>query len=322
MNVVLTGSVAYDYLMFFPGQFRDHILPDKLDIISLSFHVESMVRLRGGNASNIAYTLAMLGEKPRLFATVGEDFDEYRRWLNGVGVDTTWAQVIPGVFTASFFANTDRTNAQIASFYPGAMAYASSLSLKNLNDDLPDLVVISPNDPEAMKRYVDECQELDLPYFYDPSQQIVRLESEDLRKGIVGAQALFVNEYEFALIQKATGMSKADILSQVKFLVVTLGERGALISCGSEDYHIPCVPPEKIADPTGVGDAFRGGFIKAYGFGMDWETCGQVGVLAATYCLENHGPQGHSYNPKEFVERFRRHFDDRGRLDRLLYLPT
>ncbi|HLA97594.1 MAG TPA: carbohydrate kinase family protein [Anaerolineales bacterium] len=321
MNVVLTGSVAYDYLMYFPGQFRDHILPDKLDIISLSFHVESMVRLRGGNASNIAYTLAILGEKPRLFATVGEDFEEYRQWLNTAGVDTTWAQVIPGVFTATFFANTDRTNAQIASFYPGAMAYAASLSLKNLADDLPDLVVISPNDPEAMKRYVEECQELGLNYFYDPSQQIVRLEMPDLRKGIEGAQALFVNEYEFALIQKATGMSKADILRWVKFLVVTLGERGALVSCGSVDYHIPCVPPEKIADPTGVGDAFRGGFIKAYGFGMDWETCGQVGVLAATYCLENHGPQGHSYTPKEFIDRFRRHFDDRSQLDRLLYLP-
>lgn len=320
MNVVLTGSVAYDYLMTFPGQFRDHILPEKLETLSLSFLVESMVRLRGGNAPNIAYTLAMLGERPRLFATVGEDFEEYRHWLDSKGVDTTWAQVVPGVFTASFFANTDRTNAQIASFYPGAMAFAANLSLKNLAGDLPDLVVISPNDPQAMVRYVDECLELGLPYFYDPSQQIVRLEKQSLCKGIEGAQALFVNEYEFALIQKLTGMTKADIHERVKLLVVTLGEQGVSISGASEEFHIPVVPAERIADPTGVGDAFRGGFIKAYGHGMDWETCGRVGVLAATYCLENQGPQGHHYTPSEFVSRFRRHFDDDGMLDTLLGL--
>ncbi len=322
MKVVVTGSVAYDYLMTFPGQFRDHILPDKLDTLSLSFLVESMVRLRGGNAPNIAYTLAILGETPRLFATVGEDFEEYRLWLNGKGVDTTWAQVIPGVFTASFFANTDRANAQIASFYPGAMAYAAKLSLNNLADDLPDLVIISPNDPTAMNQYVDECQHLGLPYFYDPSQQIVRLDEQALRKGIEGALALFVNEYEFALIQKLTGMDKADILHQVKFLVVTMGEQGALISCGTEDFGIPVVPPIRIADPTGVGDAFRGGFIKAYGAGIDLETCGRVGALAATYCLENQGPQGHSYTPGEFIERFRKHFDDFGLLDTFLKFRT
>lgn len=318
MNVVLTGSVAYDYLMSFPGQFRDHILPDKLDSLSLSFLVESMVRLRGGNAPNIAYTLAMLGGKPRLFATVGEDFEEYRLWLNSKGVDTTWAQVIPGVFTASFFANTDRNNAQIASFYPGAMAYASQLSLKKLDGNWPELVVISPNDPQAMKRYVDECQQLGLPYFYDPSQQILRLEAEELRDGIQGALALFVNEYEFALVCKKTGFSREDILRSVNFLVVTLGEKGANVFCGIDEYDIPIVPPEHIADPTGVGDAFRGGFIIAYSLGMDWEICGRVGALAATYCLENHGPQGHSYTQQEFVSRFRKYFDDRGVLDLIM----
>ena len=150
MNILLTGSVAYDYLMKFPGYFKDHILPDRLETISLSFLVELMVRLRGGVAPNIAYTLALLGEKPRLWATVGEDFDEYRQYLESAGVDTSGARVIPGVYTASFFANTDLANSQIASFYPGAMAYAAQLSLKLLKDDLPDLVVISPNDPTAM----------------------------------------------------------------------------------------------------------------------------------------------------------------------------
>lgn len=315
MNVVLTGSVAYDYLMTFPGQFRDHILPDKLDSISLSFLVESMVRLRGGTAPNISYTLAMLGGRPRLFATVGEDFEEYRAWLDSKGVDTTWAKVIPGVFTASFFANTDRNNAQIASFYPGAMAYAAELSLKVLEGDRPEMVVISPNEPAAMSRYVDECQQLGFPYLYDPSQQILVMEPEELKKGIEGSLALFVNEYEYALVCKKTGLTREDILRSVNFMVVTMGEKGAIISCGSEEYCIPVVPPENIADPTGVGDAFRGGFITAYSFGLDWEICGRMGALAATYCLENQGPQGHSYTTKEFVTRYRKYFDDHGGLD-------
>lgn len=318
MDIVLTGSVAFDYLMIFPGYFRDHILLDKLDTISLSFLVEDMVRLRGGTAPNIAYTLALLGVHPRLFAAVGEDFEEYRTWLESKGVDTTWAKVIPGVYTASFFANTDRSNAQIASFYPGAMAYASQLSLHDLNEHLPDFVVISPNDPDAMVQYVDECQELNIPYLYDPSQQLVRLDAGDLQRGIEGASALFVNDYEFALIKKMTGMSASDLLEHVIFAVVTRGEQGATIYSQNEEIGIPVVKPDKIADPTGVGDAFRGGFLTAYRYGLDLRTCGQVGSLAAAYCLEQQGPQGHSYTPEEFVARYRLHFDDRGRLDVLV----
>jgi adenosine kinase len=318
MNILLTGSVAYDYLMIFPGYFRDHILPDKLETISLSFLVETMVRLRGGTAPNIAYTLALLGLRPRLFATVGEDFEEYRAWLESKGVDTRWARVIPGVFTASFFANTDRSNAQIASFYPGAMAYASTLSIHELKGDLPDFVFISPNDPEAMKRYVIECQALDLQYLYDPSQQIVRLTSSDLELGIKGAHALFVNDYEFALIQKMTGMSPENMLETLRFAVVTRGDKGATIYHKDEEHEIPIIPPEHIADPTGVGDAFRGGFLSAYRYGLDLPICGKVGALAATYCLECQGPQGHSYTRSEFVTRYRRFFDDQGKLEVLV----
>src|SRR5574338_362734 len=186
MDIVVTGSVAFDYLMTFPGYFRDHILPDHLDSISLSFLVDSMTRLRGGIAPNIAYTLALLGERPRLWATVGEDFDEYRQWLEGTGVDTSGARVIPGEYTASYFCNTDRSNAQIASFYPGAMARAAELSLRELGQP-PDLLVISPNDPGAMVRYVQECKELGIPYLYDPSQQIVRMTPDILKDGITGA---------------------------------------------------------------------------------------------------------------------------------------
>lgn len=317
MEILITGSVAYDYLMTFPGRFKDHILPDKLDTISLSFLVSTMVRHRGGTAPNIAYTLALLGERPRIFVTVGEDFAEYRAWLESAGVDTTLAVVVPEVSCASFFANTDLDNNQIASFYPGAMGFAATLSFHRLDGFRPDLAVISPNDPAAMTQYARECRELGIPYLYDPSQQIVRLSGADLREGVEGAYALFVNEYEFELLQKHTGLTPEKIRACVELLVVTLGEKGAQISAGGETYHIPVVPPEQIADPTGVGDAFRGGFLAGYSRGWNWELCGQMGALAATYVLEHHGPQSHTYTRPEFVARFRQHFDDHGLLDAL-----
>jgi adenosine kinase len=318
MNIILTGSVAYDYIMKFPGYFKDHILPERLESISLSFLVESMVRLRGGIAPNIAYNLALLGEHPRVMATVGEDFEDYRIWLESKGVDTTEMHVIPGEFTASFFCNTDLSNAQIASFYPGAMSYASQLSFRKLTGEAPDLVVISPNDPQAMDSYVNECQELNIPYIYDPSQQIVRMEAKNLQHGIQGALALFVNEYESYLIENMTGMKASDIQEYVQFLVITRGEAGAEVYAGGQAYQVPCVPPLRIEDPTGVGDAFRGGFLTGYMNGFKLETCAQMGALAATYCLEQYGPQGHSYTLADFTSRFRSHFEDQGQLDKLV----
>ncbi|MBU1660040.1 MAG: carbohydrate kinase family protein [Chloroflexi bacterium] len=317
MNIILTGSVAYDYLMTFPGLFRDHILPDKLDSISLSFLVDSMVRLRGGIAPNIAYTLALLGGKPRVMATVGEDFAEYRTFLENAGVDTTLMTVVPGVYTASFFCNTDQSNAQIASFYPGAMGHAAQLSFHDLAEK-PDLVLISPNDPAAMNKYVGECRELGIPYLYDPSQQIPRLSGEDLRKGVKGAESLFVNDYEFSLIQKHTGMRESEIVEGLRFMVVTHGQQGAAIYAEGEEMSVPVVPPKHIADPTGVGDAFRGGFLTGYSHGLNLEICGKMGALSATYCLEAMGTQEHRFSVQEFITRFREHFEDGGVLEVLV----
>jgi len=317
MSIVCTGSIAYDYLMSFPGYFRDHIMPEHLDKISVSFLVDSMVRQRGGTAPNIAFTLALLGERPVLLGTVGEDFSEYRAWLDSKGVDTTYVKCIPGKFTASFFANTDRGNAQICSFYPGAMAHAAELSVLSLSP-VPELVIISPNDPAAMDQYVRECTENGIPYLYDPGQQVVRSDPAELRRGVEGAQSVFVNEYEFELLQKHTGLRLQDILDRVEYLVVTLGERGVSIYAGGRKIVVPSVPPKQIMDPTGVGDAFRGGFVRGVHLGLDWEICGQMGTLAATYCLETRGPQEHSYTPEEFVARYRQHFDDRGALDVLI----
>jgi adenosine kinase len=318
MYILLTGSVAFDYLMTFPGYFRDHILPDKLDSISLSFLVDSFRKRRGGIAPNIAYTLALLGERPHIMATVGEDFAEYRAWLDDNGVDTSRIKVIPGTVTASFFCNTDRANNQIASFYPGAMGCSAELSFKDWEGQQPDLVVISPSDPEAMKQHVAECRQLGISYFYDPSQQIVRLTAEELWAGIEGAEALFVNDYESGLVEKMTSQTPQQLLHSLQFVVVTRGSHGATVYTRQGEYDIPVVPPEHIVDPTGVGDAFRGGFLTGYSHSLNLETCGQMGALAAAYCLECEGTQAHCYTLAEFMVRFRRHFDDHGQLDRLV----
>lgn len=318
MPVFCTGSIAYDYLMTFPGYFKDHILPERLDKISLSFLVDSMVRQRGGTAPNICYTLALLGETSYLVGTVGEDFDDYRAWMDKNGVNTQFARVVPGLFTASFFANTDRSNAQISSFYPGAMAEAGRIHMDELQPLNPELVVISPNDPGAMHQYVIECAQLKLPYLYDPSQQIVRMSAEQLQLGVEHADCLFVNDYEYELLQKHTGLKEADLLKKLRFMVVTLGQDGAHIYANGQRYHTPVVPPQQIADPTGVGDAFRGGFLRGLRLGLGWETCGKMGALAATYCLEQRGTQAHHYTAAEFIARYRQNFDDQGELDSLI----
>jgi adenosine kinase len=317
MRILLTGSVAYDYLMTFPGYFKDHLLPDRLAQVSLSFLVDSMTRQRGGIAPNIAYTLALLGGRPAVMATVGEDFEEYRRWLESHGVDTSAMCVIPGAFTASFFATTDRANAQIASFSPGAMGRASVQSLHDL-DYRPDLVVISPNAPDAMQKFIRESKAMSLRYVFDPSQQLPRMSRDEVRFGVECASVLMVNDYEYGLVEKMTEWSEAEMLRHVNILVVTHGEKGASILGEGVRVDVPVVPAEHILDPTGVGDAFRGGFLRGVASGWPWDICGRVGALAATYCLEQTGPQNHYYTRAEFVARYRRHFDDNGLLDELL----
>jgi adenosine kinase len=317
MDILLTGSVAYDYLMTFPGLFKEQILPERLESISLSFLVDSMTRQRGGVAPNIAYSMALLGEHPRVMATVGEDFEEYRAWLEAKGVDTSLMKVVTGLFTASFFATTDQASAQIASFYPGAMGQASSQSIKELPSK-PDLVLVSPNEPGAMTKFAAEARELDIPYLYDPSQQVLRLNGDELARDMQGAFLLFCNDYEFGLISKKTGWDLEQILQHVKVLVVTRGKDGATLYIDGAQHHIPTVPEREIVDPTGVGDAFRGGFLAGYSLGLDWELCGRIGSLSAVYCLEQNGPQSHAYTRAEFVARFREHFDDEGKLDVLL----
>lgn len=318
MNIAITGSIAFDYIMSYPREFKEMLLAESLDHISVSFLVDDMTKHRGGIGPNIAYTMALLGGHPSLVGTAGQDFGDYRTFLEAAGVDTTGTVIIPDVFTASFFVATDQTQSQIAMFYTGAMSYSSDLSLAKALPTAPDLVVISPNDPRAMLNYVRECKDRNIPYMYDPSQQVARSEGEYLEEGVDGAQILIVNEYEYAALGNKTGLSHDDMMGKAKVIIITRGENGADIYLGDATYHVPVVPPTAIADPTGVGDAFRGGLLRGIAAGWDWELSGRVGALAATYVLEQMGTQNHHYTRNEFVQRFRTHFDDEGRLDSIL----
>ncbi len=316
MAIVITGSVAYDYLMTFPGHFKEQILPEKLSEISLSFLVDTMTRQRGGIAPNIAFTLALLGEKPKIMATVGQDFAEYRAWLESKGVNTEYILEIPETDTASFWANTDLDHGQIASFYTGAMADACKVSLKSVKPGDMDYVVISPNDPTAMDQYVKECLELGIPYLYDPSQQIARNDHGELRRGVEGAHALFCNEYEYELLQKHTGLDAKTIEGHAKLVVVTCAEKGAIVKSEGKTYQIPIVPATAIVDPTGVGMPSEAA-LRGYRLGFDLQTCGAEWGFAATYVLEQKGTQNHHYSVDEFIKRYREHFDDHGVLNAL-----
>lgn len=317
MKTVITGSIAFDYLMSFPGRFSQHLLVDQLEHISVSFLVDSMRLMRGGVAPNIAYTNALLGGQPTIMASAGRDFGEYRQWLDEQGIDTSAIVIHDDVYCASFFVNTDQDQNQIASFYTGAMARAVELSFK---DHAPnaELAVISPNDPRAMTNHVAECKERQLAYIYDPSQQTIRLSAEDLRCGVDGCALLAVNEYELGMIQEKTGLKLDDILEMAGGLLLTMGKKGSRIYIDGQAIDIPVVAPREIVEPTGAGDAFRGGLLRGLQLGLPWEITGRMGALAATYVLENLGTQGHSYTPREFVDRFRKNFDDQGALDVLL----
>src|SRR5882757_4500318 len=253
MNIVVTGSIAYDYLMSFPGKFTEHFLPEHMNRVSLSFLVDTMDKRRGGCAPNIAYTLALLGERPLLMATAGEDFGDYRQWLDAAGVDTTHAKQIAGKFCASFFCSTDVENNQIASFYTGAMADAGQLSFRTVGDC--DLAIIAPNDPGAMVQYAEECRTLRIPFIFDPGQQCARMSGDELSAGIAGARLVMCNDYEFELVRQKTGMSEETILEQTQTLVITRGEEGCSLYEKGSRVDVKAITPHRIVDPTGVGDA-------------------------------------------------------------------
>jgi adenosine kinase len=315
MKVILTGSIAFDYLMYFPGYFKDHILPESLDKISLSFLVEDMVKRFGGVGANIAYNLALVGGKPYLYSAAGQDFGDFKHHLEAAGVDTSGVYIDKEKFTASFFQNTDLGQSQIASFYTGAMADTANMSLRKADYEVGDLVMVSPSDPRAMNLYIDECAELGLKMIFDPGQQIVRMDKSMMCRGVENAFGLFVNEYEFELLQKQASLSAEEILHSPEFCVVTLGKEGARVVNAQEDTLVPVIEDVKAVDPTGVGDAFRGGFLRGYLLGWPMKTCAEMGATTAAYCLAEHGTQEHNFTWKAFKQYYRQTFDDQGLLD-------
>jgi len=306
MKIVVTGSIAYDYLMSFPGKFTEQFLPGHMDRVSLSFLVDTMDKRRGGCAPNIAYTLALLGERPLLMATAGEDFGEYRAWLEAAGVDTSLVKQIPGKFCASFFCSTDVDNNQIASFYTGAMADAGQLSFWTVRDC--GLAIIAPNDPGAMVQYAEECRTLGIPFIFDPGQQCARMSGDELRDGVTGATIVIVNDYELELLRQKTGLGETEILGIARALIVTRGEHGSSVITAGGRIDVDAVTPERIVDPTGVGDAFRGGLMKGLALGLPYDTCARMGSVAATYALEHLGGLSHAYTWDEFRTRYEAHF--------------
>jgi adenosine kinase len=306
MRIAVTGSIATDYLMTFDGRFADQLLPDQLHRLSLSFLAAELDRRRGGVAANIAFGMGQLGLRPVLVGAVGEDWGDYRSWLERHGVDVSGVHVSELKNTARFFCTTDTDQCQIATFYPGAMAEARDIELAPIAERLGglDLVVISPNDPEAMLRHTDECRAEGLPFLADPSQQLSSLDGAQIERLVDGAEFLVTNDYEAALIESKTGWSGDDVLARVGVRVTTHGPKGCVVEQrGAAPIEVPVVPEERKADPTGVGDAFRAGFLSAHSWGLGLERCAQVGTLLATYVLETVGTQEYTIERTGFLAR-------------------
>ena len=307
VRIVVTGSLAYDYIMNFPGDFKDHILPDKAHMLTVSFLVESMRRMRGGVAGNIAYSLALLGERPLVVGSAGQDFGEYREWMERHGVDTSGIAQSEADFTASCFINTDMANNQIVAFYAGAMTQAAELSLLDLGLGAEDMVVISPTDPEAMTRYADECRQMSVPFLFDPGKQTPRLDGDQIMAGLEGASILVGNAYEFAMMAQKTGRTEEELIRSTPLTVVTRGAEGSTIyssETGVEGLDVPVAPISELADPTGAGDAYLAGLVFGLSRGFPAEVTGRVAALTAAYAVEQQGCQEHGFTPAEFAGRY------------------
>lgn len=315
MQTVITGSIAYDYLMRFPGHFKEHFIADAMEQISLSFLVDDMTKHWGGVAANIAFTMAKFGLQPQLMGTVGRDFGDYRTWLESNGVDCSTVIQIDDVFTASFFANTDEDNNQLAFFYGGAMNLARNYSLTDATEETPDMVIVSPNDPVAMVQLTQECRDRGIRFIYDPSQQVPRLSGDELRQGMDGAYLMVVNAYEASVICEKTGLSLEDLCNTIEIVIITEGGDGSTIYPNGDTIRIPSFAPTEIKDPTGAGDAYRAGLLSGITKGLSMELSAKIGALCATYALEFVGTQNHNFSLDEFITRFRTHADDDGQLD-------
>ncbi|RLV08378.1 carbohydrate kinase family protein [Streptomyces griseocarneus] len=307
MRIAVTGSIATDHLMTFPGRFADQLVADQLHTVSLSFLVDELDVRRGGVGPNICFGMGILGLRPVLVGAAGQDFAEYRAWLDRHGVDTASVRISEVLHTARFVCTTDTDHNQIASFYTGAMSEARQIELQPVADRVGglDLVLIGADDPEAMLRHTEECRTRGIPFAADPSQQLARLDGEDIRQLVDGATYLFTNEYEKALIESKTGWTEAEILAKVGTRITTLGARGVRIERDGEPaIEVGCAQEEAKVDPTGVGDAFRAGFLAGLTWELSLERAAQLGCMLATLVIETLGTQEYELRRGHFMERF------------------
>ncbi len=312
--VVVTGSLAYDFIMDFPGDFRDHIMPDKVHVLSISFLVEKMKKQRGGVAGNIAYSLALLQQPCSILATAGgDDFDAYRAYLEQLGVDTTSVIGVPDEMTASCFITADAKNNTVIGFYAGAMARSELTSFHNLDAAAITVALIGPTVPEAIERFPKECRALGIPFVYMPCWQTTVMDGPALADGLKGASVFLGSDYEIAAMSEKTGLSEDDMLSELApegALIKTLGSEGSLIRTRDAVYTIPIAPAREVVDPTGGGDAYCAGLLTGMMRGWDWPVIGRVAAQAATYAIELYGPQAHTYTGAEFAARYKESFGE------------
>ena len=310
MSVIVTGSIAYDHILKFPGHFEEHIIAENIANLSISFLVEDMKKMRGGCASNIAYSLAMLGVTPTVMATVGQDFEDFNTWLKTRGVDTSLISVIKDDYTASCFITTDKKHNQITGFYAGAMSKAEMLSFKDINYKDIEIAIISPNDPRAMVKYCKECRELNIPFIFDPGHNIPRLNGEELLDCMIGSVYTIINDYELSMIIKRTEKTKEELLKLANTIIATKGADGSEIMTKDSSIIVPSAKPLRVSDPTGSGDAYRAGLIAGHIKGFPMENTGKLASTVAVYVVEQDAPAQHNFTISELKTRYKENYGE------------
>ncbi len=304
MNIFISGSLAYDRIMDFPGRFVDHILPDKIHVLNVCFNINGLVEKFGGTAGNIAYSLAILGESPFIVATCGEDFARYKKWLAQNSLPLSHIRPIPGVLTAGAYITTDLDDNQITAFNPGAMAFEAELPAL----DASSMVFIGPGNKTDMMNLAREARLARAPFFFDPGQSLNIWNGDELREAVSGALCFISNDYELSQFLRMTGWQTSDLHNAVEMVITTRGSEGAVMDNGSEKFLIPAVPAGKVLDPTGAGDTFRAGVLKARARNLPWEVACRMGATAASFSVEHYGTQEHKFSWDEFCRRYERVF--------------
>jgi len=307
MDVFISGSLAYDRIMDFPGKFEEHILPDKIHVLNVCFTVNGLKENFGGTAGNIAYTLSLLGESPHILATAGKDFKRYGQWLLKNDISMKHIRHIPEEFTAGAYITTDRMDNQITGFNPGAMKHPSLFNFDAVNaGDV--LFIVAPGNLSDMVSYTHVCRDRGIPYIFDPGQSIPALSGDQLSDMITGSRLLISNDYELEMIIRATGLDRNQILSRTMGMITTLGEHGSILTTAEGEYRLPSAEVAQVYDPTGAGDAYRAGLIKGLAMGKDLLGAARLGVICAAYAVERYGTQEHYFSQEAFWARYEASF--------------